>query len=308
MISGRRWPTIGPLRGFATISVALVAACGFSSDTVPAAGDDGPGVDAFVPPDVTPEDLDGDGVKNGVDNCPTKANSSQSNEDNDATGDVCDPCPHLPMAAADGDGDGDGVGDGCDPRPTQAGDAIAYFNGFNADGAGVPEGMTMVHGNANRWAVTGGYLTYTRGTVTDWGMPVVDVGKPNHVVDAAFDLQTTHPGPAASGVAVDVAANDSDGFECQSRVDTNARELWRRDLQDSDGWTKLQSMTIATATDSYRITLARTGTQMTCSNQRGTNNPVSLTQSLNSLGNTRAGLFARNVDMRFRYMIVITSP
>jgi len=47
--------------------------------------------------DITPEDLDGDGILNGSDNCPTTHNPDQANFDGDAMGNVCD---------ADNDNDG----------------------------------------------------------------------------------------------------------------------------------------------------------------------------------------------------------
>jgi hypothetical protein len=62
------------------------------------------------------DDLDGDGVLNAADNCPTVGNSEQWNEDGDLTGDACDLCPHL--AGDEADGDQDGVGDRCDPATT----------------------------------------------------------------------------------------------------------------------------------------------------------------------------------------------
>src|SRR5438067_1003993 len=77
----------------------------------------------------SPNDLDGDGVANDVDNCPTIANADQRDFDADGIGDVCDHCPHL-ASATDPDADGDGVGDACDPRPGIAGDHIALFDGF----------------------------------------------------------------------------------------------------------------------------------------------------------------------------------
>ncbi|MGE3455304.1 MAG: thrombospondin type 3 repeat-containing protein, partial [Kofleriaceae bacterium] len=42
---------------------------------------------------VNPEDRDGDGVLNPVDNCPDKANSDQYDADGDGKGDLCDVCP-----------------------------------------------------------------------------------------------------------------------------------------------------------------------------------------------------------------------
>lgn len=38
-------------------------------------------------------DIDGDGVPNEIDNCPTLSNPNQADADSDGTGDACDPCP-----------------------------------------------------------------------------------------------------------------------------------------------------------------------------------------------------------------------
>lgn len=85
----------------------------------------------------TADDLDGDGVPNLADNCPTKSNTLQDDEDGDSKGDACDPCPPYMTyiagggpADADADGDGDGVGDGCDPEPGLV-NHIVLFDAFN---------------------------------------------------------------------------------------------------------------------------------------------------------------------------------
>ena len=75
---------------------------------------------------ITNADSDGDSVNDGVDNCPTVANSNQLDTDSDGTGDACDTdddddgtddgpdnCPLI--ANADQlDTDSDGTGDACD--------------------------------------------------------------------------------------------------------------------------------------------------------------------------------------------------
>lgn len=76
-----------------------------------------------------PADLDGDGLLNAADNCPTTANADQADDESDGVGDVCDPCP---VNANNVDGDGDGVGDVCDPNPNVAGDSIILFESFRA--------------------------------------------------------------------------------------------------------------------------------------------------------------------------------
>ena len=77
--------------------------------------------------DVRARDLDDDGVRDLVDNCPRVANRAQDNLDNDSLGDACDPdidgdgvnntvdnCPFLNTANRI-DLDNDGRGDPCDP-------------------------------------------------------------------------------------------------------------------------------------------------------------------------------------------------
>ncbi len=44
---------------------------------------------------IDPEDVDGDGVPNGEDNCPTVANADQADADMDEKGDACDACPMV---------------------------------------------------------------------------------------------------------------------------------------------------------------------------------------------------------------------
>jgi hypothetical protein len=89
------------------------------------AGTDGSTIDG------PPGDVDGDGIADAIDNCPTVANADQHDEDGDQLGDVCDPCPHLAGTASDSDGDG--VGDACDPQPNVAKQRIAFFDPFTSD-------------------------------------------------------------------------------------------------------------------------------------------------------------------------------
>jgi hypothetical protein len=98
----------------------------FGTDAGP---DDAPVVPTdTITVDGPPGDADGDGIKDNLDNCPAKANLDQHDEDADALGDVCDPCPHLAGTAVDGDGDG--VGDACDPQVAIAKQRIKFFDPF----------------------------------------------------------------------------------------------------------------------------------------------------------------------------------
>jgi hypothetical protein len=73
-------------------------------------------------------DADGDGICDGVDNCPNTPNVSQVDTDADGAGDACDNCPAI-SNPGQADADGDGIGDVCDACPSdplndQDGDGI----------------------------------------------------------------------------------------------------------------------------------------------------------------------------------------
>ncbi|MDB4956304.1 MAG: hypothetical protein JWO36_3873 [Myxococcales bacterium] len=125
------------------------------------------GVDAVVR-DGSPSDVDGDGIPNTSDNCPTKSNANQADEDNDTLGDVCDPCPWSGTTADNHDSDGDGVGDGCDPRPNVVGDRIVLFEGFA--GGVLPPGAMAV----GPWMFSGGTASTVSGPQSTlvWPIPI----------------------------------------------------------------------------------------------------------------------------------------
>lgn len=286
----------------------LVCGCGFSARVQSSADDAPQPIDATVL-DGSPDDVDGDGVRNETDNCPDAPNAGQFDEDADGKGDECDPCPHLARTGADTDDDGDGIGNGCDPRPGQAGDVLAYWNGFHVASANLPDDLTMIHGDPARWSVADGDLVFTR-SGEDWGMPGVDAGGATHTTDASFVITASFSATTASaaGVAVDIAANDTDLFECQARTDTERREMWRRDPNANDGWAQLESTIANTPDDTYRITLNRTPTDLQCRTTRLNQVSIDLSNPTDSAQHTYAGVFARNANVRFQYLAVYRSP
>jgi hypothetical protein len=67
----------------------------------------------FVCPDPT-RDIDGDGVDDAFDTCPTQFQLANVDSDGDSHGDLCDNCPAISNPTQE-DTDGDGLGDACDP-------------------------------------------------------------------------------------------------------------------------------------------------------------------------------------------------
>lgn len=81
----------------------------------------------YIPDVCQGGDLDGDGVADVVDNCPTTPNPSQLDTDGDGTGDDCDNCKFV-FNSDQRDVDGDGIGDICDNCP-----AISNISQVDAD-------------------------------------------------------------------------------------------------------------------------------------------------------------------------------
>jgi predicted CXXCH cytochrome family protein len=63
-----------------------------------------------------PDDFDGDGVEDDVDNCPYRNNPLQEDADEDGLGDECDNCVNV-INVDQADGDEDSFGDACDNCP-----------------------------------------------------------------------------------------------------------------------------------------------------------------------------------------------
>jgi Thrombospondin type 3 repeat len=303
--------TIPHMRTVLSIALMGVTACGFSSPGASAgsSGDDSSNPVLDAPQgNPTASDDDGDGVPNAVDNCPQVANRDQANEDGDSRGDACDPCPQLAAPADDVDSDGDGIGDGCDPHPSAAGDKLVYWNGFHVAGSGLPSGLSQIHGSSQLWSVANDYLVFSPNN-EDFNVPAFDTGAQSHTVDATFEITASHPGvfASAAGVAADITSNDDDVIECQARTDMQERELWYWNGRGAGAWTALDTAAATTPNSVYRIVLHRNPSDLACATIRN-GVTTALTNPGDSLKHTRAGLFARNVDVRFRYLAIYTSP
>ena len=166
-------------------------------------------------------DDDGDTILNKDDNCPKKANTQQEDEDGDAMGDVCDPCPPLRTYVpanmttpvdANADTDGDGVGDGCDPN-LGAVDHILVFDGFSPR----PMGMAMVSAvGGSMWSFDGKSAIATSSTPQQQAT----IEYPTPPTSAPFAVWTQATWIGESGVdegfgAVTFdSANGNNGYGC----------------------------------------------------------------------------------------------
>jgi len=90
------------------------------------------GPEAVVPESPGVDDMDGDGIADGVDNCLETPNPDQADLDGDGVGDACDSCPDE-SNPDQADADADGLGDSCDNCPDTAN---LDQDDFDGDGVG----------------------------------------------------------------------------------------------------------------------------------------------------------------------------
>lgn len=275
----------------ATLTLAaLVATCVlFACD----GGDKGGGGDggSSLRPDAM-NDMDFDGIKDDVDNCPTVTNGSQGNEDGDRFGDACDPCP--PIADDDpADTDGDGVADACDPLPIIIGDRMAFFEGFHQ---GLPLGWEGV----GSWTAADDQLVGSASTPGYFALIATD--RTRETITA--QLTVTSVGGQASAVGlVDNKLGDSpSAIAC---VITGAGELAVFDTEDVAGAETTAYELAAGA--SYLMRLRRDNSTYTCTATRGSQT-ATVTKTIQRYNSPYlSGLTLTDAAIRVDWLMIVES-
>ncbi len=266
---------------------------------------DGPELPTDGPEPDGPADLDGDGVLNAADNCPTTANVDQHDEDTDAFGDLCDPCPHLAGTASDGDADG--VGDACDPQPAIAKQQWVLFDPFTTQrpiwdfSSGttlIADQMRMVGASPNSGfsrlpnQASGELRIISGGTIASVG------GGTPHALSIAFGVNSTganyhyvqfyDSGPATGEISISRAQGTSyPSLAITSYVGILPTGAW--------------SMQIDESVSAGRIALT--------SRLGGTAHPTISTAAPAHTTGTGVSVLVRNSDVRFDYFgIIATIP
>jgi len=253
-------------------------------------------------------DRDGDGVNDTDDNCVDIGNADQGNEDSDALGDECDPCP---IEGNNTDGDGDGVGDACDPHPGAPGDTIVAFSGFHA---GVPTGwqvigqvapmgdelsLTTVAGNHT--ALIPPVTAIANGTITT--VMTVDAEPPDNACGGPCD--------AASTVTMPYDPNQDQGVFCElyspvaGSANNRTISLWDSLAQIERG-KRAFPWTLGVA---YKVALTRTGNSYACAAAQTGLSPV---QTAGQTGATpqqaKPAVALYGSSARVQYVLVVKSP
>jgi hypothetical protein len=208
------------------LTVTALAGCRFGFDEIAPAPCEGPCLDAGEDPTLDAprgdptSDTDGDTVTDDVDNCISVINPGQHDEDTDGYGDVCDNCPTVLNTSQANTGEinagqaADTVGDACDPRPTQAGESITYFEPFLGGALG-PD-WSIVSGT---WAASGDALAQTSNLSDQRIHNPAAVTGANYMIEARFTYTGFEAGNVNGGIVVRMT-NDN-GWLCAVFRDDN---------------------------------------------------------------------------------------
>lgn len=215
-----------------------------------ACGDDGgnAGIDGNILRPDGDNDIDLDGIKDDVDNCPAATNAFQGNEDNDKFGDACDPCPTV---ADDNppDADLDQVADACDPKPSMPGDKIAFFEGFHQ---GVPQGWDKV----GTWTTANDQLT---GTATAAGhFALIVTNRTRETVTARVTFSAMTSSASFAGLVDNRAQNGTTGINCVQAMDAV------RVFETSNPSDQASMSAIPTIPSTHIVKLVRENQSYTC--------------------------------------------
>jgi hypothetical protein len=252
----------------------------------------------------TPEDRDGDGIPNEMDNCPDVSNADQANEDGDKFGDACDPCP---IVADDNpvDSDGDGVADACDPHPNTPGDKIAVFTGFNAGVPGTWQMMGSITPGTGEITITdpaGGFTSAVPpigpiGNATISAGVIADQTVGN--LDSDIVLFLPYDPTMGEGILCGLYAPDA-GSSSGRYVDLYDTPAMQDRGKANYGW--------STGT-AYKLSLTRTGTNYTCTATEPNGTAHTTTGSTNTTVNqSRAAVGTYSMHGRVQWLMIVTSP
>lgn len=243
-------------------------------------------------------DEDGDGLPNSKDFCQHQMGGAYD-EDLDGYGDDCDRCPIAPPPATP-DTDGDAVDSPCDPDPTQAGDRIVVFDGFN--GGALPTGWKASPG----WTFQGGEAKISPATPNE----VATVTAPLSLVSTKVAILAKYRADrvdvgatesAASVIGVDRRPAGVTTITCGgSRVGTMDRLLLDTSVAGA-----IDAMdALFDPAGEYRVALKLEGAMAQCAliSARETG---AAQANYNGEAMSEAGLSVRGATIRFSYLLAV---
>ncbi|MBP9207995.1 MAG: hypothetical protein KBG28_28775 [Kofleriaceae bacterium] len=223
-------------------------------------------------------------------------------EDGDQVGNACDVCPHRPDPGQL-DGDGDGVGDACDPHPTEAGDRLLLFAGFDQDAGG----LVLDPG----WEVRAGRLVDTISADSGyarWALPAgatdLSVDTSAHITGGTFQGQVY----VSAGTAL-VGANLLDDYRCLVRgLQASNAEAGLVILAGTGTTSSIGQPVVGTRA---RFRLQQDATRLTCAGateRQGADVPFTLAGTEARLVPAFAALRSQHAEVEFDYLAVYDRP
>jgi hypothetical protein len=249
-------------------------------------------------------DLDGDGLQNGKDFC-QHAPGGEFDEDKDGVGDDCDRCPIAPPRSTP-DTDGDMVDSPCDPAPTEPGDEILFFEGFNTALAAEWKPSTA---SAAAWTSANGELSVNLSAIAgQQNLQRVVNGKSNVAVEAGYKVDRVENSDTRHLVAV--YANDprpagTAQVTCGvSRADAAAADLVF--VQTDFGAMSQPTIDPALLTSkTYRASTYVSGARAGCVVIADNTALGTVQQTITADDLSSIALTAQAISVRFQYVIVV---
>jgi CotH protein/lamin tail-like protein/thrombospondin type 3 repeat protein len=179
-------------------------------------------------------DLDGDGVLDGSDNCPSKPNPTQADRDGDGVGDACDNCPDT-ANPDQRDRDRDGKGDACDDAAAArvAGVVINEVHYHPAEG-GALEFVELYNNSGTAVSLDG--WAFTRGVHHQFPQGTVILDGKFLVIAAYADLLAQTYGIPRQGVQEWTNTALDNGGETITLVDATGAVVDEVEYDDSPPW------------------------------------------------------------------------
>lgn len=252
---------------------------------------------AIDTPTGDPDDLDGDGIPNDRDNCPTVANPGQENEDGDPRGDACDECPAIASLTVE-DADGDGVGDACDPNPQTPGDSIVLFEGFSH---GIPAGWIAT----GTWTAANGaaVLTATQDNLATLVIPIIGTNHQTLSAHVSLTALTQNTG-GSLGIVDRFDVTGTAGVHCGvGRSGTS--QLFGLINAATGSFLQMVSGKMR-AGETYDLSLRHTDDDFVCSDADPP--PLSVSTTTTVSGGPFVGFRSRIASATFEWVMLVKSP
>jgi hypothetical protein len=282
-------------RRYGELSGPHAGKCIGATDMPDASFDSGFDAEIDAPPN---QDTDSDGVLNATDNCQTIANANQFNEDGDALGDVCDPCP---VSANNADADSDGVGDACDPRPAMGGDVLEVFEGFH-QGVPTSAGWAMT----GTWTAATGSVSVNAASGSTASISRTFTTSSHETVSTSFTVLAANGTLPSAGPVTHAAQGGTGSIVCALYRYMGNPGITILDIANVNGATSAAyEMTL---NETYGLSIRRDLAAYSCTGTRAATTGTVMGNYNVNYTPYSGGIFASGTSARFHWLMIVRNP